>query len=77
MPSHASSVSTPYRLPAYYLTPDTHDYPLVVLVESQGDAFGCGDDLPVAHGVTLLRDLFGDPDLARRAAEQVRGTPLR
>lgn len=49
MARHASAEVGPYLVPSYYLTPDTKDYPLALLLE--GCAPDPDSDLPVAHGV--------------------------
>lgn len=54
MPKHLRTTLEPMLTPSYYLTPDTKDFPLALLLE------GCGptpdDDLPVAHGVRFITE---------------------
>lgn len=67
---HASTEVTPFRIPTLYLTPDTRDYPLVLLVEDYSGLTDSG--LPCAYGVVLLRDARY-PALSARALADVGG----
>lgn len=61
MPRHASDATTPYMVPAYYLTADTRDYPLVLLID-HGQPWARGP-FPVACGVRQAHGVrMGQPE---------------
>lgn len=50
----ATATAEPMLTPSYYLTPDTKDYPLALLLD--GCAPDPDSDLPVAHGVRFITE---------------------